>query len=493
MKRPIAFESTSETAMNQKNTGLSRREVLLAISALPYTLSVASEINVSAGNRLDVRPLRNRFKGDLILPGDPLYETERFTNNRVFDRHPSLIARCVSADDVARCLDFARARSLPLAVRSGGHCQAGRSSCDGGVVIDLSRLGNIGVEPRSGRVTCGPGVRVYQANQATVKHGLALPLGICGDVGVAGLTLGGGYGYLLGVAGLACDSLVGAQVVLADGRIRMVTEETDPELMWALRGGGANFGVVTQLYFKAFRVGDIFAGSQEFPAAAAHDVAALVNECAANLPDELTMFTSILTLPDGNIHPEISICWSGDVRLGRQVVDKLTTSAVKPSKDSLKVTNIDDLVGRGEGPDGLACVRYGEVAGKLPAAGVKALLDPGNPPPMGRDITIDALHGAATRRMNSTSAAPVYPPGFGTGYLAFWDDPKMTSAAIDWTTSAWARVHPFTHAAYVNMLGDESAERVREAYGDNYPRLAKLKAKYDPDNVFRLNQNIKPG
>jgi FAD/FMN-containing dehydrogenase len=447
---------------------------------------------VSVAKSLDVRPLRARFKGDLILPGDPLYERARLTNNRLYDRHPLLIARCVSADDVARCLEFARARSLPIAVRSGGHCQAGRSSCDGGMVIDLSRLDNITVEPRTGRVSCGPGVRVYQANEATVRHSLALPLGICGDVGVAGLTLGGGYGYLLGVAGLACDSLIGAEVVLADGRIRTVTEQSDPDLMWALRGGGANFGVVTQLHFKAFPVGEIFAGSQQFPPATARDVAALANECAANLPDELTMFASIAALPDGTTHPEISICWSGDVRQGRQVIDKLTTSVIKPSKDSLKVTNVNELVGRGEGTDGLSYVRYGEVAGKLPPAGLQALLDSGNPPAIGRVVTMDTLHGAATRRKKSASAAPSYSPGFGTGYLVFWEDPKITAAAIEWTTSAWAAVHPFTQAAYVNMLGDESAERVREAYGENYPRLAKLKAKYDPENVFRLNQNIRP-
>jgi FAD/FMN-containing dehydrogenase len=471
---------------------LSRRELLLGMSALPYALSAAAGIPAPATKNLEVRPLRAHFKGDLIVPGDPLYDTARLTNNRVFDRHPLLIARCAGADDVARSLEFARARSLPIAVRSGGHCQAGRSSCDGGVVIDLSKLGNIALEPRGG-VSCGPGVRVYQANEATVKHRLALPLGICGDVGVAGLTLGGGYGYLLGVAGLACDSLVGAEVVLADGSVRAVTEDSDPDLMWALRGGGANFGIVTHLHFKGFPVGEVFAGSQVFPAAAARDVAALVNECAANLPDELTMFTSIAALPDGTSQPAISMCWSGDVNQGRQVIDKLTTSVIKPSKDTLKVTNLNDLVGRGAGTDGLSCVRYGEVAGKLPPAGLQALLDPRNPPPaIGRVVTMDALHGAATRREKAASAAPSYSPGFGTGYLVFWDDPKMSAAAINWTTAAWAAVHPFTQAAYVNMLGDESSARVREAYAENYPRLAKLKAKYDPDNVFRLNQNISP-
>jgi FAD/FMN-containing dehydrogenase len=440
---------------------------------------------------LDVRPLRARFKGDLIVPGDPRYQSARLTNNRAFDHYPGLIARCLDADDVAKTLEFARTNALPLAIRSGGHCQAGRSSCDAGVVIDLSKMDGIKVESSSQRVSCGAGVRVFQANQSTASHGLALPLGICGDVGVAGLTLGGGYGYLLGVAGLACDSLMGAQVVLADGRIQTVTEESDPDLLWALRGAGANFGIVTQLHFRAHRVADIFGGALQFPATAARDVAALVNDCAATLPDELTMFTSILAIPGKGSLAEISLCWSGDVRHGRQVIDKLVGS-VKPSVDRLKVMNIAELVGRGAGTDGLSCVRYGEVAGRLPPAGLEALLDPGNPPAIGRDITIDALHGAATRRKKSASAAPNYLPGFGTGFLVFWEDPSMTQAATEWTAAAWARVHPYTQAAYVNMLGDESEERVREAYGDNYSRAARLKTKYDPENVFRLNQNIKP-
>jgi FAD/FMN-containing dehydrogenase len=477
--------------MTSTMRSISRREVLIGMSALPCAIAAAGETPSAKTAGLDVRPLRARFRGDLIVPEDPRYQSARLTNNRAFDHHPALIARCLDSDDVARVLEFARTNALPLAIRSGGHCQAGRSSCDAGVVIDLSRMDRIMVEPSSQRVSCGAGVRVFQANQATMSHGLALPLGICGDVGVAGLTLGGGYGYLLGVAGLACDSLMGAQVVLADGRIRTVTEESDPDLMWALRGAGANFGIVTQLHFRAYRVADIYGGTLEFPAAAARDIAALANECAATLPDELTMFTSILAIPGKGTQAEISLCWSGDVRHGRQVIDKLLGS-LKPSVDRLKVMNIAELVGRGDGTEGLACVRYGEVAGRLPQVGLDALLDPGNPPAIYRAISIDALHGALTRRKKSASAAPNYLPGLGTGYLAFWEDPSMTRAATEWTAAAWARVHPYTQAAYVNMLGDEREERVREAYGDNYSHAVRLKTKYDPENVFRLNQNIKP-
>jgi FAD/FMN-containing dehydrogenase len=470
---------------------VSRRTFLLGLSAAPYALRAAAALASSAAAELDLKPLRKQFKGALIAPGDPGYESLRLTNNRAFDRHPLLIARCTDAEDVARVIEFTRARALPLAVRSGGHCAAGRSSCDGGVMIDLSRMDSIAVDPKRDRITCGPGARVYQANKETVKYGMALPLGICGDVGLAGLTLGGGYGYLMGVAGLACDSLVGAQIVMADSSIRTVSDDSDPDLMWALRGGGANFGVVTQMHFKPFRIGDIYGGSLSFPGAASAEIAGLVNDHSLSLPDQLTMFSSIATLPDGSTHPQISLCWSGDVAHGPAMVDKFITSTVKPGKEQLRVMSIDALVGRGDGTDSLGCVRFGDVAGKLPQAGLDAFLQTSTSLPIVRVATIDVHVGAATRRTNLNASAPSRPPGVGVGYLVDWTDAALTPAATAWTEQAWARLYPYTHGTYVNMLGDEPA-RVRAAYGVNYPRLAKLKAKYDPNNVLRLNQNIVP-
>jgi FAD/FMN-containing dehydrogenase len=360
-------------------------------------------------------------------------------------------------------------------------------------MIDLSTMNSVVVDADRDRVTCGPGARVYQANRETVQHGMALPLGICGDVGLAGLTLGGGYGYLMGVAGLACDSLTGVQIVMADSCIRTVTDDSDKDLMWALRGGGANFGIVTQMHFKPFRISDIYGGTLSFPGAATADVAALVNEHSTSLPDQLTMFAAVATLPDGSTHPEISLCWSGDAGQGREVIDKLITSKVKPAKDELRVMNVDELVGRGDGTDGLGCVRFGNVTGKLPQAGLETLLRTSASLPIVRVATIDVAVGEATRRTSINAAAPSRPPGVAVGYLVDWSDAALTPAATAWTEQSWARVYPYTRGTYVNMLGDESQGRVREAYGTNYERLATLKAKYDPGNVFRLNQNIVPG
>jgi hypothetical protein len=484
--------AAKDAQMSKDDSAISRRSVLLGLSAAPFAIRAAAASTSATESKLDLTPLRRGFKGNLIVPGDPSYETERLTNNRAFNRHPLLIAQCKDAEDVARAIEFSRARQLPLAVRSGGHCAAGRSSCDAGVMIDLSRMDAVMINSAKTRVSCGPGTRIYQANVATVKQGLALPLGVCGDVGLAGLTLGGGYGFLMGVASLACDSLVGVQIVMADSSIRMVTDESDPQLMWALRGAGANFGVVTQMHFKPFSIGDIYGGSLSFPGAAGGDVFALVNDRSLSLPDELTLFGDVAALPDGSIHPQISLCWSGDVRQGREVVDRLITSKLKPSKDELRVMNINDLVGRGEGTDSLSCVRFGGVPGKLPPAGIEALLEVKTALPLVRVATMDVAVGAATRRTQVNASAPTRPPGVNVGYLVDWNDAALTSAATAWTDETWSRIYPFTQGTYVNMLGDEPSARVHEAYGANYSRLAALKRKYDPANVFRLNQNISP-
>src|SRR5579862_1775557 len=222
---------------------LTRRDAILGLSAAALTLPRRRSIAAP----LDFSSLQSRFSGDLITPESVSYEKFRRTNNLAFDRRPVVIARCANTNDVVRVLDFTRSHHLPLAVRGGGHSLAGYSSCDGGVVVDLGKMDAVSVDPRARTITCGGGVRVWQANEAGAKHGMALPLGICPDVGVSGLTLGGGVGYLMGVAGAACDTFIGAEVVMSDGRVLDVTADRDADLMWALRGAGANFGIVTRL------------------------------------------------------------------------------------------------------------------------------------------------------------------------------------------------------------------------------------------------------
>lgn len=269
---------------------ISRRDTLKSVPALACALAIPkigvarAEQAAGAFAAFNYPDLKTRFSGELVGRDSPAYETARRSENLAFDRHPLLVAKCADAEDAARAFDFARRHGLPIAVRGGQHCQAGRSSCDDGVVIDLGRLDEVSVDPAAGTIACGAGARVWQANEAAAPHGLALPLGTCGDVGVSGLTLGGGVGYLMGVAGAACDALIGADVILADGRRLMVTDRSDADLMWALRGAGANFGIVTRLVYRAVRLRSVLAGTLTFPAAAARDFLGLRTTCRGFCP-----------------------------------------------------------------------------------------------------------------------------------------------------------------------------------------------------------------
>jgi FAD/FMN-containing dehydrogenase len=441
---------------------------------------------------LDVSSLQSRFSGDLITPGNASYEKLRRTDNLAFDRHPVLIARCTTTSDVVQVLHFARSHNLPLAVRGGGHSLAGSSSCDGGVIVDLAKMDVASVDPSARTMTCGGGVRVWQANEAGANHGLALPLGICPDVGISGLTLGGGIGYLMGVAGAACDTLVGAEVVMADGRVLDVTDDRDADLMWALRGAGANFGIVTRLTYRAYPLNRVFGGSLTFPGAAAGDVLALLNTLSASIPDELSVFGQIVYQPTQDAIVGLTLCWAGDTAHGRAVIAQHITSKIRPSKDSLTETTLAQLTGNETSPPELQCTRYGNVAGQLPQRVLDRLVDGSGAPPAVRVVFFDPVHGAITRVRPDATSFPHRPQGAGAGIILSWRDPADTAQVRAWADKSWAKLHPYIPHAYVNMLEDEGVARVRESYEGNYERLRKLKTKYDPQNIFRSNQNILP-
>jgi len=476
---------------------ISRRDALLGVPALAYSLTAlpktASSSSTKSVGAVEISQLKERFAGQLIEPNDAAYDKLRRTDNLAFDHRPLLVARCANDGDAARALDFARTRGLPVAVRGGGHCQAGRSSCDDGVVIDLSMMHEVTVDPSRGIVTCGPGARVWEVNEALEPYGLALALGTCGDVGISGLTLGGGLGYLLGVSGAACDSLIAADVVLADGRRETVTKSTDPELLWALRGAGANFGIVTRFEFKARRQGRVLAGTLTFTGSAARDVLALNNTLSAKLPDELAVITTVALPPKGEPHVSMHVCWSGDPKNGRAAIERLISGVVHPSNASLKETSLSEFIGRGESGSGLTCARYGVTTRPLSEEALNELLEYGSPPPAIYVIFFDPVHGAFTRVRSEATALPRVSSGAGVGFLLAWESPGQTAAVRDWADRRWSRLAPQITGAYVNMLDDEGEGRVRAAYGTNYAKLRRLKSKYDPENTFRSNQNIRPG
>ena len=476
---------------------LSRREGMAAVPALAYGLigighAAAKTAQRVASGALDFSALRGRFAGELIDSQHPRFDELRRTDNRAYDRRPLLIARCAGTGDVVRVLDFARTRGIAIAVRGGGHSQAGLSSCDGGIVIDLGTMDQVTVDVDRATVTCGTGARAWQAGEAAARYGFSLPLGTCGDVGVSGLTLGGGFGYLLGVAGAACDALVAAEVVLADGRVLNVSDGENAELMWALRGAGANFGVVTKLTYRAVRLGSVFAGRLTYPAAAARDVLEMTDKLSSSMPDELGSFTFVRHSPDGSAHVSVDVCWSGKATHGRQVIDQFLGTAIRPSGDTLNITTVSALVGR-EKPTGSAyCVRYGVTAGELPKEGLDLLADNRDALPVTRLIFLDPIHGAFTRVKSDAMAFPHWPAGAGVGFILMWDDAKLTAETRSWADKTWAPLQQHIRAPYLNMLEYEDETGVQESYGANYSRLRKLKARYDPDNVFRSNQNILP-
>lgn len=465
-----------------------------SLSALACALAPPAWVvpGQAAAAAFDDTDLQADFAGELVGRGSAAYDVARRTDNLAFDRRPLVVARCANADDAARALEFARRRSLPLAVRGGGHCQAGRSSCDDGVVIDLGRLDGVTVDPRAGIVECGAGARIWQANEAAAAHGLSLPLGTCGDVGVSGLTLGGGVGYLMGVAGAACDALIAADILLADGRRLTVSAASDPDLMWALRGAGANFGIVTRFVFRAVRLEKVLAGMLTFPPASAHDVLALSNTLSATLPDELSVITQVVIPPGGDWQVEMGVCWAGHPAHGRGEIERLIAGVIAPLQQPLRETTLAEFVGRGHsGGIGPNCARYGLTHGRLPDRALNVLLEPSEVPAL-RLVFLDPVHGAVTRQPGGATSFPRGPSGVGVGFILGWRDTGQTRSMREWADRAWGELEPDMSQAYVNMLDDEGEARVREAYGANFARLQHLKARYDPDNVFRSNQNIEP-
>jgi FAD/FMN-containing dehydrogenase len=471
---------------------------MVAVPALAYGL-------VGIGHAADKAPpptssalldlsaaLQARIAGEVIGRQHPQFDELRRTDNRAYDRYPLLIARCTGTGDVVRVLDFARTRGIPVAIRGGGHSQAGLSSCDGGVVIDLGKMDQVTFDVDRGFVTCGAGARAWQADEVAARNGYSLPLGTCGDVGVSGLTLGGGFGFLLGTAGAACDALIGAQIVLADGRVRNVADGENADLMWAIRGAGANFGVVTKLVYRAVRLDEVFAGSLIYPAAAARDVLGMTDRLSSTLPDELGTFTFIRHSPDGQAHVKVEACWSGKLAQGREVINQFLGSAVRPASDTLRETTLSAIVGREKPNPSAYCTRYGMAAGELPKEALDLLADNRDAPPVTRLTFLDPIHGAFTRVKSDAMAFPHSPAGAGVGFILMWDDPKLTAGARAWADKNWAPLQQHIRAPYLNMLEHEGEAGVRESYGANYPRLRKLKAKYDPDNIFRSNQNILP-
>jgi hypothetical protein len=444
------------------------------------------------------------FGGDLIGPSDAGYNEARALFNAMIDKRPALIAVCATPDDVAAAIAFAREHELPLAVRGGGHNGAGLASVDDGVVVDLSRLKAISVDPASGAVRVGGGALWQDVDDATQEHGLAVPCGIISTTGVGGLTLGGGSGYLTRRYGLTIDNLLAAQVVLADGRIVTASADEEPDLFWAIRGGGGNFGVVTEFTFQGRPVSTVVGGPTFWALEDSEALLAAYREWIPTAPRNVCAFFAFHTVPPGPPFPEAihlrkvcGIVWCID------------------GSDEEAEQTMAPLLGVAEP------LMHG--AGRLPLKDLNGAFDglygPGDQWYWRGDFFDELADDAIVRNREWNERMPtfkcgshVYPvdgaagdvPVEDTAYAlrnATWSqviigvdpDPAGAAAIRDWTIGYWEALHPYSSGAgYVNFLMEEDQARVKATDGSNYERLTHVKAAYDPDNVFRVNQNITP-
>ena len=443
--------------------------------------------------------LASSFSGTLLRPTDDGYDEARRVHNGLVDRRPALIARCLGAPDAAAALAFARNSGLPVSVRGGGHNIAGRAVIDDGVTIDLSLMKGIDVDPSAQTVRAGGGVVWSEFNSATAEHGLATTGGLVSTTGIAGLTLGGGLGWLMPKYGLAADNLVSVELVSASGEVLHVSEENDPDLFWALRGGGGNFGIATTFEFRLHPLTEVVAGLVAYPFEAARDVLRFLRDfTGGSLSDDLMVVGALVHAPDGSGTKlaAVVVCHVGSKEEADRELEPLlgfgspALTQVGPMPYPTANTLLDDAY-----PKGALNYWKSGFLGGLDEQAIDSIVEQfATTPSTMTAIGIEHFHGAVTRVGVSDTAVPHREPGHNMFITSVWTDPGTTGANIAWTREAFSAIRPhLADRRWLNYLDDDdAADAVRAAYGPNYQRLADLKRLYDPDNVFQSNHNIEP-
>jgi FAD/FMN-containing dehydrogenase len=446
-------------------------------------------------------------RGDLILPGDPGYDQARAVYNAMIDKHPAAIARCRDTADIVTCVRSARSHGIEIAVRGGGHNAAGFGVWDNALVIDLSLLRSTTVNPQSHTVRADAGCTWGDVDHATVAFGMATPSGFLASTGVAGLTLGGGIGYLTRRFGLTVDNLLAADVVLADGTFVTASKTSHSDLLWALRGGGGNFGIVTSFTFRCHDIGEkgtIIGGPVFYDLADVPEVMRWYRELVPSLPEELSGWIALATIPPAPPFPEqlwgrkacgIVWCYTGPHNRAEEVLGPVRTYGspllvgVQPMPFTVLQSAFDGLY-----PAGLQWYWKADFFNEISDAAIDVHVKYGAQLPTGHStMHMYPIDGAASR-VPADATAFAYRDGGWAGVIVGVDpDPANADRISRWAQDYWEELHPTSAGGgYVNFLMNEGQDRVRASYRGNYDRLARVKHRYDPDNVFHVNQNIQP-
>jgi hypothetical protein len=415
--------------------------------------------------------------------------------NGMIDRRPLAVIRSVDASDVLRCITFARRRDLPLSVRGGGHSVAGNAVRDGAVTVDLSGMKALLVDPEKQTVRAEPGLTLGEFDRATQAFGLATTLGVVSTTGIAGLTLGGGLGWLNGRYGLACDNLISAEVATADGQLLRASAQENEDLFWSIRGGGGNFGVVTSFEYQLHPIDLVLAGGLSYPLDMAPRVLRYYDDFAKAAPDELSTAASLGLTPAGEPTVSIAVCYCGPIEEGEQVLRPLRTfqSPMDDQIQPMPYTMVQSARDEGFPSGRLHYWKSGWLRHVTDGAIETLLQFVTQMPSTASSVGLQQLHGVASRVAPSATAFPHRAEQYDFLILSQWSEASDSDRNVQWTRALFEAMQPHLEEwVYVNNLGDEGPGRVQAAYGENYPRLVAMKRTYDPDNLFRTNQNIAP-
>ncbi len=458
-------------------------------------MSILAAQNVAPIDPSHIASFRDTIAGRLLCPNDDGYDAARQIWNAMIDKRPALIAQCVSTTDVHHAVRFAREHGLLVSIRGGGHNIAGSALCNGGLTIDLSRMKEITVDAHARTAIAQGGVTWGEFDRETGRHGLATTGGAVSTTGIAGLTLGGGVGWLMGRCGFTVDNMLSAEIVLHDASVVTASPSSHPDLFWALRGGGGNFGVVTSLEYRLHPLGGVLAGLLLHPVERLPEMLRFYRDFVHSAPDELTAHTGIMTLPTGDRVAAFIMVWSGDPEEGERrlaplrafgppiadMVQAMPYSAAQQMLDAAVPYGRHNYWKSGflrELHDDVAATLV-EHAGRMTSPYSLCL--------------IEHIHGAPTRVAPDATAFDIRTECFHFVAIASWDATDNESRHVNWAREFWADMQRWAAGrAYGNILGHDESARVREAYGPNYARLSQIKGVYDPSNFFSVNQNIVP-